>query len=121
MEHTIEGVKNYSIAVKKHGDTIRFLRKIVPGGIDDSYGIEVAKLAGLPEKVVKRARVLLRQMEQQTAAQNQKPEQSDDMQYNFAAMQQEQAVQMLKKTNLQELSDAECRQVLEEVTNLLRN
>ena len=121
LEHTIEGVKNYSIAVKKHGDTIRFLRKIVPGGIDDSYGIEVAKLAGLPEKVVKRARVLLRQMEQQTAAQNQKPEQSDDMQYNFAAMQQEQAVQMLKKTNLQELSDAECRQVLEEVTNLLRD
>ena len=59
-------------------------------------------------------------MEQQTAAKNQKPEQSDDMQYNFAAMQQEQAVQMLKKTNLQELSDAECRQVLEEVTNLLR-
>lgn len=121
LEHTIEGVKNYSIAVKKHGDTIRFLRKIVPGGIDDSYGIEVAKLAGLPEKVVKRARVLLRQMEQQTATQNQKPEQSDDMQYSFAAMQQEQAVQMLKKTNLQELSDAECRQVLEEVMNLLRN
>ena len=121
LEHTIEGVKNYSIAVKKHGDTIRFLRKIVPGGIDDSYGIEVAKLAGLPEKVVKRARVLLRQMEQQTAAQNQKLEQSDDMQYSFAAMQQEQAVQMLKKTNLQELSDAECRQVLEEVTNLLRS
>ena len=82
---------------------------------------EVAKLAGLPEKVVKRARVLLRQMEQQTAAQNQKPEQSDDMQYSFAAMQQEQAVQMLKKTNLQELSDAECRQVLEEVMNLLRS
>ena len=121
LEHTIEGVKNYSIAVKKHGDTIRFLRKIVPGGIDDSYGIEVAKLAGLPEKVVKRARVLLRQMEQQTAAQNQKLEQSDDMQYSFAAMQQEQAVQMLKKTNLQELSDAECRQVLEEVMNLLRS
>ena len=42
------------------------------------------------------------------------------MQYSFAAMQQEQAVQMLKKTNLQELSDAECRQVLEEVMNLLR-
>lgn len=119
LENTLDGVKNYSIAVKKHGDTIRFLRKIVPGGVDDSYGIEVAKLAGLPDKVVKRARTLLRQMEQQTAAQKKQPEQPE-MQYSFAAVQEEKAVQMLKKTNLQELSDAECRQVLEEVTSLLQ-
>ena len=105
--------------MKKHGDTIRFLRKIVPGGVDDSYGIEVAKLAGLPDKVVKRARTLLRQMEQQAAAQQKQSEQPQ-MQYSFAAMQEEKAVQMLKKTNLQELSDAECRQVLEEVTGLLQ-
>ena len=53
MEQKTDGVKNYSVAVKKHGDSIRFLRKIVPGGVDDSYGIAVAKLAGLPDQVVK--------------------------------------------------------------------
>ncbi|MDE6103426.1 MAG: DNA mismatch repair protein MutS, partial [Oscillospiraceae bacterium] len=63
LENLMEGVKNYSIAVKKSGDGIRFLRKIVKGGVDESYGIEVAKLAGLPNKVVKRARELLAEME----------------------------------------------------------
>ena len=48
MENAIDGVKNYNIAVKKRGDDITFLRRIVRGPADDSYGIEVAKLAGLP-------------------------------------------------------------------------
>ena len=67
LEQEIDGVKNYSVAVKKHGDTIRFLRKILPGGVDDSYGIAVAKLAGLPDQFVKRAKELLAEMEAQTA------------------------------------------------------
>ncbi len=50
MEDELEGVKNYNISVKKRGDDITFLRKIVPGGADDSFGIEVAKLAGNPGK-----------------------------------------------------------------------
>jgi DNA mismatch repair protein MutS len=120
LEHTVDGIKNYSIAVKKHGDTIRFLRKIVPGGIDDSYGIEVAKLAGLPDKVVKRARAILKQMEQQAASQQEQPEETAEMQYSFAAVQEEKALQTLRKTNLEELSDAECRQVLEEITRMLQ-
>lgn len=53
LEQEIPDIKNYSVAVKKHGDSIRFLRKIVPGGVDDSYGIAVAKLAGLPDQVGK--------------------------------------------------------------------
>ena len=56
-------MKNYNIAVKKRGGDIVFLRKIVPGAADDSYGVEVAKLAGLPERVVSRARQLLRDLE----------------------------------------------------------
>ena len=48
LEGSLPGVKNYNIAVKKRGDDIIFLRKIVPGAADDSYGIEVAKLAGYP-------------------------------------------------------------------------
>ena len=63
MEKVIEGVNNYNIAVKKHGDDITFLRRIVPGGADDSYGIEVAKLAGLPDTIIERAKEILKELE----------------------------------------------------------
>ena len=63
IEQELSGVKNYNIAVKKRGGDIVFLRKIVPGAADDSYGVEVAKLAGLPERVIHRAREILRELE----------------------------------------------------------
>ena len=63
IERELPGVRNYNIAVKKRGGDIVFLRKIVPGAADDSYGVEVAKLAGLPERVVSRARELLKDLE----------------------------------------------------------
>ena len=63
LEDLLDGVKNYNIAVKKRGDDITFLRRIVPGGADDSYGIEVAKLAGLPDAVISRAKVVLKELE----------------------------------------------------------
>ncbi len=63
MENTLEGVKNYHIAVKETGDGITFLRKIVPGGTDDSYGIQVAALAGLPNEIIKNAKKLLAKLE----------------------------------------------------------
>ncbi|MFW2490522.1 DNA mismatch repair protein MutS [Clostridium chromiireducens] len=59
LEGVLPGVKNYSVAVKKMKDSVIFLRKIVEGGADESYGIEVAKLAGLPDKVIDRAREIL--------------------------------------------------------------
>ena len=59
LEGILPGVKNYSVAVKKMKDSVIFLRKIVEGGADESYGIEVAKLAGLPEAVINRAREIL--------------------------------------------------------------
>ena len=62
MESLLEGVKNYNIAVKKRGDDITFLRRIVPGGADDSYGIEVAKLAGLPDSIIERAKEILQEL-----------------------------------------------------------
>ncbi len=64
LEETVPGVKNYNIAVKKHGDDITFLRRIVRGGADGSYGIDVAKLAGVPETVVRRAKVILKALEE---------------------------------------------------------
>ena len=63
IEREISGVRNYNIAVKKRGGDIVFLRKIVPGAADDSYGVEVAKLAGLPDKVIARARELQQELE----------------------------------------------------------
>ena len=63
LEELLDGVKNYNIAVKKRGDDITFLRRIVSGGADDSYGIEVAKLAGLPESVITRAKAVLKDLE----------------------------------------------------------
>ena len=63
LEEKLDGVKNYRIAVKKHGDDITFLRKIVRGGADDSFGIEVAKLAGVSDYVIKRAKEILASLE----------------------------------------------------------
>jgi len=63
LEDEIDGVKNYNISAKKRGDDIIFLRKIIPGGADDSYGIEVAGLAGVPETVIKRAKAVLKTLE----------------------------------------------------------
>lgn len=63
LEDTVSGVKNYSVAVKKHGDDITFLRKIVRGGTDDSFGIEVSALAGVPKTVIVRAKEILAQIE----------------------------------------------------------
>ena len=63
MEQEIKGIKNYNVAVKKRGDEITFLRRIVRGAADDSYGIEVAKLAGVPDIVVRRAREILVKVE----------------------------------------------------------
>ena len=67
IEDELPNVKNYNIAVKKRGDKMIFLRKILPGATDDSFGIEVAKLAGLPDSVVSRAREILAQLESEGA------------------------------------------------------
>lgn len=63
LEEELDGVKNYRIAVKKRGDDITFLRKIVRGGADDSYGIEVAALAGVPKEVINGAKKILKKIE----------------------------------------------------------
>lgn len=63
LEEKLEGVKNYSIAVKEKGEDIIFLRKIISGGTDESYGIHVAKLAGVPKVVTTRANEILRSIE----------------------------------------------------------
>ena len=66
LENKLEGIKNYSIAVKEKGEDIIFLRKIVKGGTDESYGIHVAKLAGVPQDVVKSANEILKGLERKS-------------------------------------------------------
>ena len=73
MEDKLPNVKNYNIAVKKRGDQMIFLRKIVPGATDDSYGIEVAKLAGIPNVVISRAREILAELESEGSVRQSAP------------------------------------------------
>ena len=67
LEDSMKGVKNYNISVKRRGDDITFLRRIVRGGADDSYGVLVAKLAGVPNQVIRRAKLILSELEAGTA------------------------------------------------------
>ena len=87
LEGSVEGVKNYSVAVKKRGDDITFLRKIVRGGTDDSFGIEVAALAGVPKEVVARAKKVLGEIEKNEGGASPvvtvKPDDGFDMQLGF--------------------------------------
>ena len=77
LENKLEGVKNYSIAVKEKGEDIIFLRKIVKGGTDESYGIHVAKLAGVPQDVVKSANEILKGLERKSILINKGKEKED--------------------------------------------
>lgn len=120
LENELDGVKNYSIAVNKHGGTIRFLRKIVRGGVDESYGVDVAKLAGLPAKVVSRARELLAEMEEAHRTEQAKPVSDDGGQISFGAVSRESALEMLERTNIDELSDSECRELLKDMLSIIQ-
>ena len=86
LENRIDGIKNYSVAVKKRGDDITFLRKIVKGGTDDSFGIEVALLAGLPHEVISRAKEVLCMVESGSgvsAAENIRPSEAPQVSDSF--------------------------------------
>ena len=77
LENKLEGIKNYSIAVREKGEDIIFLRKIVKGGTDESYGVHVAKLAGVPQVVTKRANEILKSIERKNVLNNKKQEKQD--------------------------------------------
>lgn len=117
MEGLLDGVKNYSIAVKKRGDDITFLRRIVKGGADESFGIEVAKLAGVPDTVVKRAKVILKELESnkidiEFKAENAVIEEEEDIQYNFSANGKNEIIEILKTVDVNTLTPIEAMQTL---------
>ena len=86
LEDEIDGVVNYNVAVKKRGDDLTFLRKIVKGPVDESYGIEVAKLAGIPGAVVKRAKEILSSLESEEHRENRSHVEMKEPDNGFEAM-----------------------------------
>ena len=122
IEDELPNVKNYNIAVKKRGDKMIFLRKIVPGATDDSYGIEVAKLAGLPAKVVARAREILEQLETEGAPAPThvvKPQEEAVPQISMEDLQCLQVGDALKKINVETLTPIEAMNELYRLKKML--
>ena len=126
LEDLLDGVKNYNIAVKKHGDDITFLRRIVRGGADDSFGIEVAKLAGVPDTVVSRAKQVLKELEQgqPLSSVKEKPKMKkaaeEDGQMTFTPPQHQEIIARLKKLDVNTLTPIECMNTLFELAKLAK-
>ena len=116
LENEIDGVRNFNISAKKRGDDIIFLRKIVPGGADDSYGIEVAGLAGVPDSVIKRAKTVLKTLEGDTAPRsaNKKPAEESD-QISLQDMGGAEIAARLQSTDLNTLTPLEALNLLFEL------
>jgi len=116
MEEEFEGIVNYNVAAKKRGDNITFLRKIVRGSTDDSYGIEVAKLAGLPNEVIKRAKEILASVEASaksiSLSKREKEVKEEDDAITMDDCINEQVINELKAVDINTLSPFECMSFL---------
>lgn len=118
LEETMNGVKNYNTSVKKRGDEITFLRRIVKGGADGSYGIEVAHLAGIPKTVVARAREILKELEENGNAPivyTKTKEEKDDFQISFASGINDDVINELKMLDVNTLTPIEALTKLYEI------
>ena len=118
LEQELPNVRNYNVAVHARGEDIVFLRKIVPGGADRSYGIEVAKLAGLPDTVLKRAREILRELESQPR-QPHTPAARED-QVSLEGMAEGAVADIIRRTQVDALSPLEALNLLYELKSKLQ-
>ncbi|MBQ8612789.1 MAG: DNA mismatch repair protein MutS [Ruminiclostridium sp.] len=121
LEKENKGIRNYSVAVSKKGDDIKFLHKIVEGGTDNSYGIEVAKLAGLPAKVIEASKKTLRGMERgsKIELEAQLREDEEEEQFDFGAIARKNAIQTIKNLDLDNMTPREAFAQLEELKRML--
>ena len=124
LEEKIEGVKNYSIAVKEKGEDIIFLRKIVRGGTDESYGIHVARLAGVPKMVTEEANKILKSLERKNILTGKKEEKKDKKQvegqfdmYNFKLAE---IAHEIDKINLNELTPIDALNTLVKIKEKMK-
>ena len=122
MENQLGGIVNYNIAAKKRGDSITFLRKIVRGGTDDSYGIEVAKLAGVPTEVVKRAKEILADIESDKPAvriERREEPSGFDLFSNISASKESEVCDRLRDADINTLTPIEAMNLLFELKKTL--
>lgn len=124
LEDKLEGIKNYSIAVKEKGEDIIFLRKIIEGGTDESYGIHVAKLAGVPKAVTTKANEILRSLERKNILTNKKQEKQDKKQvegqfdmYNYKLAE---IASEIDKINLNELTPIDALNTLVKIKEKMK-
>ena len=119
-----EGIKNYSIAVKEKGEDIIFLRKIVEGGTDESYGIHVARLAGVPKNVTKRANEILRTLERKSMLSGKKPEKESkkivEGQFDMFNFKLAEIAHEIDKINLNELTPIDALNTLVKIKEKMK-
>ena len=121
LEDECEGVVNYNIAAKKKNDDIVFLRKIVKGSADDSYGIEVAKLAGVPKDVTRRAREILEALETTGIVREKSatPSREEDLMISFEDMKDNEVAERLRNTDINTLTPLEAINLIYELKKML--
>jgi len=119
LENTLSGTVNFNIAVKTRGEDIIFLRKIIPGGADRSYGIEVAKLAGLPDKVVQRAKKILKELETENGVQYTAPRKETE-QVSLDAIGEGEVLDALRRCQPDTLTPIEAMQLIYELKQKLK-
>ena len=122
LEEKVSGVKNYSIAVKEKGEDIIFLRKIVEGGTDESYGIHVAKLAGVPKNVVSRANKILHSLEKSGVKIKEEKENKKQVegQFDLFNMRLADISHELDKINVNELTPIDALNTLVKLKEMLK-
>lgn len=120
MENELSGVKNYNIAAKKRGDDIIFLRRIVRGGADDSYGIEVASLSGIPKTVIDRAKQILKKTVSEGTV-TYKTVKSESSQLSLDMQQAVEISNELKALDVNTLTPIEAMSVLFDLSNKAKN
>jgi DNA mismatch repair protein MutS len=119
LEGELEGVRNYNITAKKQKGELVFLRKIVPGAADDSYGIEVAKLAGLPEAVIQKAKGYLKELEADGVPRPVLSPEEDD-QISFGDLAADELRRILRDLDLNTLTPLEAMNLLNELQKKAR-
>ena len=128
LEGKLPGVKNYCITVKEEGEDIIFLRKIKRGGADHSYGVQVARLAGLPNKVIKRANVILKKLNAADIAKKTKKladeakeaAEESAMQMDMFNMQETQIIDEINKIDVMSLTPIQALQTLFDLQNKIK-
>jgi len=124
LETKLDGIKNYCIAVKEKGEDVIFLRKIIEGGADESYGVHVAKLAGIPATVTTRANAILKELKEsnftnRSQKENRKPATAMAAQFDLFNYKLGEIANELEKVNLNELTPIDALNVLAKMKSKL--